>query len=72
MPTSLPRDDLRYTHDEAAEALGIAERTLANWRNRREGPAFIKLPGKTCGAVYYRGVELRRWLEGRIVETTAA
>ncbi|MGN6479485.1 helix-turn-helix domain-containing protein [Luteibacter sp.] len=31
-----------YTTQEVAEKLRLSPRTLENWRNLRQGPAFIK------------------------------
>lgn len=44
---------------QAAEYLGLAPGTLANWRTRRIGPTFSKL-----GAlILYRREDLDRWVE---------
>ena len=56
-------NDRLMTPSEVAEYLGVAERTLDQWRYRREGPDFLK-PG---GAVRYRRVDVDRWLDGRLV-----
>ncbi|MGE8132716.1 helix-turn-helix transcriptional regulator [Novosphingobium subterraneum] len=47
--------DGRLTRRQAARFLGVAERTLANWRSRRCGPPQIKIGGK----VFYRLSELQ-------------
>ena len=52
--------DGRLTRRQAAVYLGIAERTLANWKSRRTGPPQIKIGGK----VFYRLKELARFIEG--------
>lgn len=44
---------------EAAALLGIAPKTLANWRSRNFGPAYIKLPK----GVRYLKSDLVQWLE---------
>ncbi|MFG3410463.1 helix-turn-helix transcriptional regulator [Streptomyces sp. NPDC048142] len=47
------------TPGQAAEYMGVAVSTLANWRCRGEGPPFVKA-GKR--AVRYRVADLDRWL----------
>lgn len=46
------------TADDFAQALGIAEQTLAGWRCNKQGPSFVKL-GKT---VFYRREDLKVWI----------
>jgi hypothetical protein len=48
---------------QAALALGVAEGTLAGWRQRGFGPKFVRL---SCRSVRYDPVELRRWLAARV------
>jgi hypothetical protein len=52
----------------AAEALGLSERTLQDYRLRGVGPRFIRISGK---AVRYRARELARWLAEREVQSTS-
>lgn len=33
---------------EAAKVLGLAKRTLQNWRFRRMGPAYLKIGGRVA------------------------
>lgn len=54
------------TTEEASNALAVTPRTLANWRAKREGPAFVKV-GKR--AVRYRRADLDAF--ARRVEVTA-
>lgn len=42
-----------------AEALGVAENTLCNWRAAGEGPAYLKGGGR----VYYRKSAVVAWME---------
>ena len=49
---------------EVAQLLGIAERTLMNWRSRRVGPKYIKLGRR----VRYRPADIDRYLRKRTVE----
>ena len=43
---TIPNDRLTlWSPEELAEALGVKEQTLADWRNARTGPAFIRTAG---------------------------
>lgn len=43
----------RIAESEAASYLGVAKRTLQDWRHRRIGPAYSKLgSGQRCRIVY--------------------
>lgn len=44
----------------------ISTRTLANWRNRKEGPKYTKLGGK----VLYRLSDVEAWEQKRTVNGT--
>ena len=46
---------------EAAFVLGISSRTLANWRSRSKGPAYIRF-GKNRSPVMYRLCDVEDWL----------
>lgn len=47
----------------AAELLGVEEKTLANWRWRGVGPAFLKFPGRGGkGSVRYDRATVLQWL----------
>lgn len=50
---------------EAAEVLGLHPGTLANWRNRKLGPPYLKI-GR---AIRYRRHELEAWCNRRCKET---
>jgi len=58
-PAGLP------TH-AAAEYIGVARQTLANWRVRGDGPPYAKL-GKSGMKIVYRVVDLDRYLSDRLV-----
>jgi excisionase family DNA binding protein len=60
------KDDDLLTSQEAAEVLAVAPRTLEKWREREQGPAYVKL-GR---AVRYRYGELRRWLASHTYTAT--
>jgi predicted DNA-binding transcriptional regulator AlpA len=44
---------------EVASYLGVTEKTLAQWRWRRTGPAWVKVGGRE---VRYRWEEIDRWV----------
>lgn len=47
---------------EVSEALGIPEKTLANWRCQGNGPKYLKLGGKH---VRYDWADVNAWLDGQ-------
>lgn len=51
--------------------LGVAPRTLANWRTLGIGPAFVRI-GQVHSRTLYRVDDLRAWLDANRVETTAS
>ena len=53
------------TDDPALLVLGRPS-TLAHWRCQGEGPSYVRL-GSRIG---YRGSDLNRWLESRVVQPT--
>ena len=52
---------------DVAELLGVAERTLMNWRSLRNGPRYIKIGRR----VRYRPADLKRYLRECTVEVAA-
>ena len=56
---------LNLTPDEAAARLRTPVKTLANWRNRRVGPAYIKFGRR----VLYPLDKLEAWEKGQLVQT---
>jgi predicted DNA-binding transcriptional regulator AlpA len=67
---STKSDSNLVTPHVAAEELGIAEQTLANWRWQGTGPKFVKTsPGKG-GKVLYRRRDIEAWLDRRTVQTS--
>lgn len=54
------------TSDEAARIIGIAPKTLVNWRNRGKGPAYVRL-GEKHSPVMYRACDLEAWIASRVV-----
>ena len=47
------------TAAETAEFLGLAKKTLAEWRCQRKGPPWIKIGGR----VRYAPTQIERWVE---------
>lgn len=56
------------TEKQAAEKMGLTERTLQNWRYTGKGPDYIKLSHR---AVRYRESDLAEWVEERRFTSTA-
>jgi predicted site-specific integrase-resolvase len=56
-------DDL-LRPDEAAASLGYSCRTLATWRKRGYGPAFVRADNRR---IFYRRAAVEAWLEQRTV-----
>ena len=58
----------RYNAKEAADILGIREETLAVWRSTKRYPlSYVKIGRK----VFYRGDDLKRFIESRVVRMEA-
>lgn len=70
MGVVVARSDLLWTSAEAAEATGVSEKTLTNWRSLGKGPRFLK-PGGPRGPVRYRPADVRSWLTTREVDPEA-
>lgn len=45
---------------DAAIYLGLGEQTLRGWRNRGEGPAYVKV---SYNKVTYKVADLDRWMD---------
>ncbi len=56
------------TPEEAGTVLGIAPQTLAHWRARGCGPAYVLLSAR---CVRYSDAVLRDWLAARTQSSTA-
>ena len=54
------------TAEEVAERLRIKKGTLANWRNQRVGPGFMKFGTR----VLYPRADVEAWEKAHRVETT--
>jgi hypothetical protein len=51
------------TSDEVAELLRVRPATVAQWRWRKRGPAFVKLADGPAGKVRYERREVERWIK---------
>jgi hypothetical protein len=60
-------DEPLLPEDAAAQGLKVKKQTLAAWRNRKQGPPYLKV-GRL---VFYRPSHLKEWLESRIVRPGA-
>ncbi|MDG3440153.1 helix-turn-helix transcriptional regulator [Nitrospirillum amazonense] len=56
------------TPEEAGQLMGVAPQTLAHWRARGSGPAYVLLSAR---CVRYDEAVLRTWLDGRVQASTA-
>lgn len=69
MSSPLPRGESsthahgRLDTDQAAAHVGVAAKTLANWRSSGKGPVYVKVGS----LVTYRKQDLDAWLETRDV-----
>jgi len=50
------------TSDEVAQLLRVRPATMAQWRWRGRGPAFVKLADGPAGKVRYERREVERWM----------
>ena len=58
------------TTEEAAIYLGLCHQTLANWRVRGLGPAYLRLGGTGRPRIVYLPEDLDAFLRANRVETT--
>lgn len=58
--------ELLISQREAADLLGLSERTLKAMRLRKTGPTFVRI-SRRC--VRYRLADLERFIESRTVAT---
>lgn len=54
----VPPPQARLSPRKVARALGVCERTLANWRNAGTGPTFLK----TGNRIWYSGQDIREYI----------
>ena len=60
--------DRYYRTDDPALAVIATRGTLAQWRHRGYGPAYVRFGNR----VLYQGAALNAWLDAHCVEPTAA
>ncbi len=58
-------DNVLLTPDEVASILRVTPRTLSHWRNKGEGPPYIRA---SYQIVLYPKVKLQEWLKDRTEE----
>jgi len=51
------------TPSQLAEMLGVKEHTLAVWRMKGKGPAFVKTGKSRSATIRYRLLAVEAWLE---------
>ena len=61
-------DEPLVPEKEAAVVLHVKPQTLTAWRNRREGPPYVKV-GRL---IFYRPSHIKQWLESRVVRPGGA
>jgi predicted DNA-binding transcriptional regulator AlpA len=61
-------DEPLWDDPQLAEELGIRPQTPAAWRNRNQGPPYLKI-GRL---VRYRPSHVKEWLKSRVVQPTGA
>lgn len=57
--------DKLLTPGDVAEMLGVTERTLQDWRLKKQGPKAVFLSART---IRYRLDEVKRWIDERAQE----
>lgn len=60
---------LLLTDAEAASVMGVSRITLRNWRNRREGPRWVRV-GKR--AIRYKPADVQAFIDGEPDHAEAA
>ena len=68
----IPGAEGLWREPQCADFLGVNPRTLIRWRQRGEGPDFIRFPGGPRGTIRYRPETVRRWLAEREGSSSAA
>lgn len=64
-PLSL-KDDALVPTAEAAQLLGLAAKTLREWRSKRTGPTALKLGTGPRARVVYRRSDLEAWTRANL------
>jgi len=58
-------EDPLLTLNQLADYLGVAPKTIVNWRLRGHGPPAYRLAGTTRGPIRFRRRQVDQWLEQR-------
>lgn len=58
-------DPLALSSEDAARALGVSPKTLANWRCAGRGPAYVHISDSPRSSVLYLMEDLEDWLRSR-------
>jgi predicted DNA-binding transcriptional regulator AlpA len=61
-------DEPLLPEDEAAREVKVKKQTMAAWRNRGQGPAYVKI-GRL---VFYRASDIREFVLSRVMRPGAA
>ena len=56
------------SEDPAAVFLDVVPRSMQGWRQRGEGPPFVRISSR---CIKYRRIDLRTWAEARLRNSTA-
>jgi len=64
------KDDCLVGTVQAAQLLGIAAKTLREWRSQRTGPAALKIGSGRNGRVFYRRSSLEAWIRANVTSVT--
>lgn len=62
IPTVVP---MALSSEDAARALGVCPKTLANWRCAGKGPAYVHISDSPRSPVLYLIEDLENWLRSR-------
>jgi hypothetical protein len=60
-------DEPLISETETAERFHVKPQTLAAWRNRKRGPAYVKVGRR----VFYRPSFIKEWLDAQVVRPSA-
>lgn len=56
---------MALSSEDAARALGVSPKTLANWRCAGRGPAYVHVSDSSRSPVLYLMGDLENWLHSR-------
>lgn len=56
---------MELSSEDAARALGVSPKTLANWRCAGRGPAYVHISDSPRSPVLYLMEDLEDWLRSR-------